>query len=97
MNEWKTLVPSPGMWGRKILLVGKFLGDGPARWPPHAKQRRFLRSEELPMMFPADSGFGRFQGCFSALCGVLNRWAFPSGLVEGRRLDACCCSCLVIF
>ena len=91
------MVPSPGMWGRKILLVGKFLGDGPARLQPHAKQRRFLRSEELPMMFPADSGFGRLNGCCSEICGVLNLWAFLSGLVEGRRLDAYRCSYLVIF
>ena len=30
MNEWKTSVPSLGMRGRKILLVGKFFGDGRA-------------------------------------------------------------------
>ena len=49
------------------------------------------------MIFPADSGFGRLKGCCSELCGVLNLWAFLSGLVEGRRLDACRCSYLVIF
>jgi hypothetical protein len=49
------------------------------------------------MIFPADSGFGRLKGCCSALCGVLNLWAFLSGLVEGRRSDAYRCSYLVIF
>ena len=32
------------------------------------------------MIFPADSGFGRLKGCCSDICGVLNLWAFPSGL-----------------
>ena len=26
-DGWKTSAPSLGMWGRKILLVGKFFGD----------------------------------------------------------------------
>ena len=26
-NGWKTPAPSPGMWGRKIFLVGNFFGD----------------------------------------------------------------------
>ena len=27
LNEGKTSAPSLGMWGRKILLVGRFFGD----------------------------------------------------------------------
>ena len=40
------------------------------------------------MIFPADSGFGRLQGCCSAFCGVLKLWAFLSGLVS-RTPRAC--------
>jgi len=39
------------------------------------------------MIFPADSGFGRLKGCCSALCGVLNLWAFLSGLVSRLRRE----------
>ena len=30
LDGWKPSAPSLGMWGRKILLVGRFFGDGPA-------------------------------------------------------------------
>ena len=39
------------------------------------------------MIFPADSGFGRLQGCCSALGGVLKLWAFLSGLVSRLRRE----------
>ena len=32
------------------------------------------KREELPMMIPADLGFGRLKGCCSEFCGVLNLW-----------------------
>ena len=49
MIAGKTAVPSSGIWGRKILLVGKFFGDQPARNMPRPKQQLFLERTYTPM------------------------------------------------
>ena len=47
LQRLENIGPEPRILGRKILLVGKFLGDEPARLQARSQQRLFLRSEEL--------------------------------------------------
>ena len=68
MDGWKPSAPSLGIFGRKILWVGKFFGDGPACLQPRSQQGLFPTSEESEMIFPADSGSGRLKGCCSFQC-----------------------------